>query len=211
MRFQVCGNIRRSHGRPSPHGIRGGIGQLLDKEKRNIRGSSFMARCVKKSDLPCRITHIGGRSTFSPAIVSSNSNGRTRKWRTPSSPQDQVVLQWLKLFLHCVGGICKVGWRRGKNPMLKVLRVPRPRDRSGKIGGCNFYTHSLFYTLFSSYFLLIHEFFEDDQAYLTSAQSPMDQIRNEEIRKVSNSRNIQQGYIYWDTGFIAWCNSTNQS
>ena len=33
MRFRVCGSTRRSHGRPSPHGIREGIDQLLDKEK----------------------------------------------------------------------------------------------------------------------------------------------------------------------------------
>lgn len=71
MRFRVCGNIRRSHGRPSPHGIRGGIYQLLGKEK-NVNQLFLGEWTTDKSNSPCRITHIGGRSTFSPAIVSSD-------------------------------------------------------------------------------------------------------------------------------------------
>lgn len=71
MRFQACGSIRRSHGRPSPHGIRGGIDQLLDKGK-NVNQLFLGEWPTDNSNSPCRITHIGGRSTFSPAIVSSD-------------------------------------------------------------------------------------------------------------------------------------------
>lgn len=124
MQFRGCGSIRRSRGRPSPHGIRGGIGQLLNKEK--YVNQLFLGKwCTNNSNSPCRMTHIGGRSTFSPAIVSSDLKDKTQSKHTPCSPQQQIVLQRLKLFLHCVGGLCK--WDGGgKWDYKKVLRVLRP-------------------------------------------------------------------------------------
>lgn len=52
------------------------------------------------------MTQMGGRSTFSPVNVSVDQH-ETLSEHTPCSPQQQVVLQRLELFLHCVGGICK--------------------------------------------------------------------------------------------------------
>lgn len=54
--------MRRSHCCLWLHGIRGGSGQLVEQEKLSAR-----LRMKDMILIPCRITHIGGRSTFSPA------------------------------------------------------------------------------------------------------------------------------------------------
>jgi hypothetical protein len=52
------------------------------------------------SFVPCRITHIGGRSTFSPATISMTIRSCMELPQTSCRPQNQVILHRLELRRH---------------------------------------------------------------------------------------------------------------
>lgn len=149
----MSGNIRRSRGRPWPRGIRGGIGQLLDGDFSHL---GILGELMPARQRFLTLSHNPNGRTFDllACDCQRRSARKTRIGHTPCSSQQQVVLQWLKLFLHCVGWICK--WDGGGEvgfPSSSGYRGPRlDRNQDGFILRCFFYVRLVsFNTLFHGF------------------------------------------------------------
>ena len=91
-------NIRKSPDCPFLCGIRGDIVRL------SVFSIVNDTRCCDRCE-PCRITHIGGRSTVSPAARVSSEQRFFQDGldQTSCGSQQQIVLHSLKLACH---GVC---------------------------------------------------------------------------------------------------------
>lgn len=92
MRFRGSGNNRRNRDLLLPHGTREDSVQLQQSQSSSLKS--------RETGIPWRITHIGGRSTFSPVDTVSLKLVSGRQKLTSRCSKNAVILQRVELSRH---------------------------------------------------------------------------------------------------------------